>query len=220
MPRHSPSPFYSGNEAAICYFEERMEMISQWVAHYGYVAIFSLLVFGIVGLPVPDEWLLTFAGYLVYKRNLHLLPAYVSALLGSMCGITVSYIIGRSLGLWLLHHYGRFFHITPERIDRVHAWFGRFGTWTLLVGYFMPGVRHVTAIVAGTSTLRPLLFAIFAYSGALIWSATFIGLGFFFGDQWSQVLGQVHEHLVIIAWGAVVFISLYLTWRFRKRASK
>jgi membrane protein DedA with SNARE-associated domain len=84
----------------------------------------------------------------------------------------------------------------------------------------MPGVRHVTAIVAGTSKLRPLLFAIFAYSGALLWSATFIGLGFFFGDQWSQVPGQVHKHLEVIAWGVLVFILLYLIWRYRKRASK
>jgi len=212
--------FYSAFWFAICYFEERMEIIAQWVAHYGYAAIFSLLVLGIVGLPVPDEWLLTFAGFLIYKGNLHLLPTYIAASLGSMCGITVSYILGRSLGLYLLHHYGWVFHITPERMNRVHSWFDRFGTWTLLVGYFVPGVRHVTAVVAGTSTLRPLLFSIFAYSGALIWCATFISVGFFFGDQWTQVLAQVHRHLLVIAWGALILIVIYLALLFRRRAAK
>jgi membrane protein DedA with SNARE-associated domain len=197
-----------------------MEMISQWVAHYGYAAIFSLLVFGIVGLPVPDEWLMTFAGYLVYEKHLHLLPTYAAASLGSMCGITVSYVLGRSVGIYLLHRYGRFFHITPERMDMVHSWFDRFGVWTLLIGYFVPGVRHVTAIVAGTSKLRPLLFAVFAYSGALIWAATFIGVGYYFGDRWSQVLAQVNRHIVIVTWSGLVVVVIYLIWRFCIRERK
>jgi len=197
-----------------------METIAQWVSHYGYTAIFTLLVLGIVGLPVPDESLLTFAGYLAYKKNLALLPTYASALFGSICGITISYVLGRSLGLIVLHHYGRFFHITPDRINKVHAWFDRFGTWTLVVGYFIPGVRHFTAVVAGSSELSLLHFAIFAYSGALIWTATFIGLGYFFGDQWSQVLEQVQHHLVIVGCAAGIILAVYLIWRLGRRAAK
>jgi membrane protein DedA with SNARE-associated domain len=197
-----------------------MEIITHWVSHYGYAAIFSLLVFGIVGLPVPDESLLTFAGYLVYKKSLGLIPTFATASLGSMCGITISYLIGRTVGIYVLHRYGWIFHVTPKRIERVHSWFDRFGTWTLLIGYFIPGVRHFTAVVAGTSTLRPALFAIFAYSGALIWAATFIGLGFFFGEQWSQVVEPIQRHLGIFALIALLLILVYLTWRFRGRNSK
>lgn len=193
-----------------------MEMISQWVAHYGYAAIFFLLVLGIVGLPVPDEWLLTFAGYLVYKHQLSPVPTYAAASLGSMCGITVSYGLGRSLGIFILHHYGRFLRVTPEEMEKVHNWFGRFGTWTLLMGYFIPGVRHLTAVVAGTSRLRPLLFAIFAYSGALLWSATFVSVGFIFGDKWAQVLHQVHRHVYVCALIVLALIALYLPWHYRR----
>jgi len=194
-----------------------MEAIAQWVAHYGYAAIFFLLVLGIVGLPVPDEWLLTFAGYLVFKKNLSLFPTFVAAVLGSACGISVSYGLGRSLGLFLVHHYGRLLHIKPKDIDRVHAWFDRFGKWTLLVGYFIPGVRHLTAIVAGTSKLHPALFAAFAYSGALIWAATFISVGYYFGDQWSLVLRQVQRNLTTFTWIALISIVVYLTWRYRRK---
>jgi membrane protein DedA with SNARE-associated domain len=195
-----------------------MEIIANWVAHYGYAAIFSLLVLGIVGLPVPDESLMTFVGYLVYKGQLQAVPAFASAVLGSMCGITVSYGLGRSVGLFILHHYGSFFHISTKEIEKVHDWFDRFGTWTLLIGYFIPGVRHLTAVVAGTSKLRLSLFFIFAYSGAIIWAATFIGIGYLFGDQWSQVLEHVHRHFVIAAWIALVLCAFYLVWFFRKKS--
>jgi membrane protein DedA with SNARE-associated domain len=193
-----------------------MEIISQWVAHYGYAAIFCLLVLGIVGLPVPDEWLLTLAGYLVFKHHLRAIPTFASALFGSICGITVSYGLGRGIGLYVLHHYSRFFRITPEKLDKVHAWFDRFGKWTLLFGYFIPGVRHFTAVVAGTSKLQYLHFAPYAYVGALVWSATFIGIGFFFGDQWAQVIRQIHHHSVTAAWMVLALAVIYFVWRYLK----
>ncbi len=68
--------------------------MEQWIAQYGYLGIFSLLVLGIVGLPVPDETLLTLAGYLVYRGQLLLIPTVLAALLGSLCGITLSYSSG------------------------------------------------------------------------------------------------------------------------------
>ncbi|HKC10930.1 MAG TPA: DedA family protein, partial [Vicinamibacteria bacterium] len=68
----------------------------QWIAHYGYVAIFSLLVLGIIGLPIPDETLLLFVGYLIYKGQLRAIPSLASAFLGSLCGITLSYAVGRT----------------------------------------------------------------------------------------------------------------------------
>jgi membrane protein DedA with SNARE-associated domain len=46
-----------------------MEITPYWIRHYGYWGIFSSLLLGIVGVPIPDEWLLTFAGYLVYKET-------------------------------------------------------------------------------------------------------------------------------------------------------
>jgi membrane protein DedA with SNARE-associated domain len=102
-------------------------------------------------------------------------------------------------------------------MNRVHSWFDRFGTWTLLAGYFVPGVRHLTAVVAGTSKMEFHLFSIFAYSGALIWSTTFIALGYCFGERWSQVLTQIEKHLAICSWVALAVVLIFLIRWYRKR---
>ncbi len=34
------------------------------VSQYGYIAIFTLLTMGLLGLPVPDEVLVTYLGYI------------------------------------------------------------------------------------------------------------------------------------------------------------
>ena len=193
-----------------------MDSILLWITHYGYVAIFTLLVLGIVGLPVPDEWLLTFVGYLVFQGKLSLLPAAGSALGGSVCGITLSYLLGRTVGLHFLIKYGQRFHLTQDKLDTTHRWFRRIGRWTLPIGYFVPGVRHLTAYVAGASKLEFPFFTVFAYGGAVVWCATFIGLGYFTGERWESVTHYAHR--VGVAGAAAVggLGLIYYLWRRRK----
>src|ERR1035438_4573800 len=189
-----------------------------WIAQYGYLAIFSLLVLGIVGLPVPDETLLTFTGYLVFRGHLSPGPAFLSGFAGSACGITLSYTLGRTFGLALVHRYGRYVRITPEHVAKAHAFFRRAGHWSLTIGYFIPGVRHFTAYAAGMSDLEYPTFALFAYAGAAIWAATFIGLGYLLGDRWQAVEANIHHYLVGFAIAMLVLAAAYLAWRkwFRK----
>ena len=190
-----------------------------WITQYGYAGLFSALVLGIVGLPVPDETLLTFAGYLVFKHQLDLSLTILSALLGSICGISTSYVLGKSLGLYLIHKYGRYVSITEEKLQRVAGWFNRIGKWTLPIGYFIPGVRHLTAYVAGASKLRYPVFAAFAYTGGCCWSITFILLGYYIGEGWENIPGQIENKLMV---GVGVLIALavvvYLFRRLRRVA--
>ncbi len=193
------------------------EAAFHWITQYGYIGIFSLLVFGIVGLPVPDEWLLTFSGYLVFKQTLHFVPTFASAFFGSACGITVSYTLGRVFDTYVLVKYGWIFHLTPERLKRVHSWFERRGRWTLLVGYFIPGVRHLTGYVAGASELDYKSFALFAYSGAFCWAALFITLGYFLGEEWNSVLQSFHQTKLLIIGLAIAGVVGYLLFIYFRR---
>ena len=104
-----------------------IDTIQHWIDLYGYAALFFGLVFGIVGLPVPDESLLALFGYLVSTGRFHFALTYAIASLGSLSGITLSYWIGRSGGYRLIHKYGPRFHLTEERLEKVHGWFDRIG---------------------------------------------------------------------------------------------
>jgi membrane protein DedA with SNARE-associated domain len=188
-----------------------------WITQYGYIAIFCLLVGGIVGLPVPDETLLTFSGYLIYKGHFVPAMAFGVALAGSMCGITISYWLGRNFGLKLIHRYGRYLRITEEHIGKAHAWFERVGLWGLTFGYFVPGVRHFTAYAAGMSDVAPPHFALFAYSGAALWVGTFLTLGYFLGERWHAVEREIHHDLVYVTIAAAVLIGAWLLWRRREK---
>ncbi len=184
-----------------------------WIAQYGYFAIFLLLTCGIVGLPVPDETLLTFTGFLVFKGSLSLPLAFLAALCGSLSGITISYTLGRAFGIKLIHRYGRYIHVTEERVNQAHAWFARVGHWGLTFGYFVPGFRHLSAFAAGMSELEAPQFALFAYTGGCLWVASFMGLGYFLGDRWQAVEKDVERYLAAVVIGLVILAAGYLLWR-------
>src|ERR1044071_4657751 len=98
------------------------QSMTLWIAHYGYPAIFFLLIGGIVGVPVPDQLLLIVSGYLVLTGSLSLAPTLLAAALGSIVGITLSYALGRGSGSYVSK-----FHFASKRLDNAREWFQRFG---------------------------------------------------------------------------------------------
>ncbi len=197
-----------------------METLHHLIAHYGYFGIFTLLMFGIVGLPVPDETLLALSGFLVYSGELHLIPTFIAAYLGSITGISISYAIGSTFGHHVLIKYGHYIHITAERLSMAHNWFEKVGRWALFIGYFIPGVRHMVAIFAGASELQMWEFAVFAYSGGLIWTAVFISTGYFFGRRWQYVFNLVDHNIIVVSVAALLILILFYFIKKRINASK
>ncbi len=187
-----------------------VEQLQIWILQYGYAAIFGLLMFGIVGLPIPDETLMTLVGYLIFRGTLHPLPAWCAAVAGAASGITLSYGIGRLGGRRVLRRYGPRFHLTPDRVQRAESWFHRYGRWTLVFGYFVPGVRHIIAILAGSSDLRLGFFAAYAYAGAALWSTVFLAAGYLLGEEWDRFPGVAHTVAFAVVGlllaGALVFV--------------
>jgi membrane protein DedA with SNARE-associated domain len=179
-----------------------------WLARYGAPVLFLAQLFGIFGLPIPDELLLTAAGVLVRNGRLPGVPTIAAAIGGCAAGITISYTLGRTVGIPTLQ---RVMHVPPEALQRAQTWFRRFGRWLLAFGYFIPGVRHVTALAAG-STLDYKTFARYAYPGAVLWSSTFVGLGYFAGDRWQVLYALVREHSTQVVIAGAIAAAGYLIW--------
>lgn len=163
------------------------EQLLHWLTQHGSVVLFALLAFGIIAAPIPDESLMVLAGVLMRKGTLSIPPTLLAVYGGSLCGVSVSYLIGRTAGYYLIHKYGGWVGFTEEKIKKVEDWFSHYGKWTLFFGYFVPGIRHFSGLSAGATHLCFRDFAIFAYSGGFIWASTFVSVGFFLGDYLTDL---------------------------------
>ena len=196
--------------AAILWTASAWKAVFSWITQYGYAGLFVLLMLGIVGLPVPDETLLMFCGYLIWKGRLQTTGAWLAAFAGSLSGITLSYLLGRHFGVRVLDRYGRYLGASPVRLARVYRWFNSLGLWLLSVGYFIPGVRHFTALVAGLSDVRFPKFALYAYAGAAIWVTVFLTAGYLVGESWHRTSESIHRYALLTTVLAIALIAA--TW--------
>lgn len=194
-----------------------------FIQQYGYIGILLLLSLGIIGLPIPDEVLLTYVGYLVSKDFLSYPLALFSSILGAVVGITISYFLGLKLGLPFLLKVGPKVYLTQPKIERAQAYFRKYGVIMLVVGYFIPGVRQLIGYFAGMANLPLKKFFFYSFVGASFWGITFITLGRSLGRNWDIVAQFIKAHIIDSGIGllclVVLGIALYSTLRKKKKNS-
>ncbi len=182
------------------------------IIDYSYIGIFTALALGIIGLPIPDEILIAFAGFLSFKGKLSFFLSFFAAFLGASCGVTISYFLGKYFSSYISRKYTQKFTPYSSRLQEVEKIYIKYGNFVLLLGYFIPGIRHVTAICAGISHFPFWRFALYAYTGAFIWTATFLAFGFLIGSEWYLVSYYSNRFLmpVIILLALTLFLFFYL----------
>lgn len=199
-----------------------LEILKEWILDYGYAALYGMLALGIVGLPVPDEILMTFVGYLTSIGWFSYPLALAVCFLGSLTGMTVSYFIGHKVGKPFLWKFGKWVKLTPKRLHLAEHWFKRFGLWTVTFGYFVPGVRHFTCYLAGISGVKFWKYMLFAGTGGILWVATFITLGRFIGTSMDGMMPRIHKYMGFGALGialvAGIIIYVYMMRRSKRVA--
>ena len=190
--------------------------IAAFLAHYGYFAIFGLLTLGIVGPWIPDETILVLSGIAVHRGELQLNTTISVAFAGSLCGITVSYLLGRTGVIYALERFEPLHRWVGRHLPQVELWFQRYGKWTLFFGYFIAGVRHFTALTAGTSKVKFGTFASYAYPGGFVWVVCFVSVGYYLGAEWENLAHRFNRGAIVVA---ILVVAIAVAgWFLRRKA--
>ena len=168
-------------------------LLQDIIIEHGYVSIFFCLALGIVGLPVPDEILMMTAGYFSSLGLLYFPLSLSISVFGAMTGMLCSYALGRKFGKPLLWKYGIWIRLTTKRLEKTESWFEHYGPWAICIGYYIPGLRHLTCYLAGMSAMSLRKYLLYSVVGALFWCAMFISIGYFLGASvnFSDVFASV-----------------------------
>jgi len=191
---------------------------------YAYGAIFVAVLLDTIGLPVPGEVFLLAAGFLVSVGRIELIPAILLAALGAVLGDSVTYWLGRRVGVagerrlvglyctWTACTLG-----SARCVERAEGLLGRFRGWVVLVAKFVAGARVFVPPVAGASTLPFGRFLLFDAAGSLLWSALVVGIGALLGRQWEAVARGLEHAYGLLGLALVGLLAGYFVWKLARR---
>jgi membrane protein DedA with SNARE-associated domain len=193
------------------------EFMISMIQHYGYAAVLVSMMLGVIGLPLPVEFLLFFAGSIVAAAKLHFVWLILFAWLGATLGMAVNYWLGKTIGIERISKITQWVHLTE---DRLHAWAKRFqtrGPFLIVFGFFVTGLRHASPFIAGASNMPFKRFMFYTLGGGLFWILSFSCLGQKFGRHWHSIAKLTHHPLllaagILVAVGALAFKKRYFSF--------
>ncbi|MBJ9986971.1 DedA family protein [Acinetobacter sp. S40] len=180
----------------------------EFIRNYGVwiYAILFLIIFvetGLVVMPfLPGDSLLFAAGALAASTGA-MDPWVLGILLfiAAVLGDTLNYHIGRFIGPRVFEINSRF--INKAHLTKTHEFFERHGGKTIIFARFIPFARTFAPFVAGAGSMNYKFFFTYNVIGALCWVASFITLGYLFGN-----MPMVKDNFTHLIFGIIILSVL------------
>ncbi len=186
------------------------DWIQQIVLTVGYPGIAFVMALENIFTPIPSEFVLPFAGFLIQQSKLDFVWTIVFATVGVVVGGLFWYGLAYKGGLPVAHavvdRWGRWIGINREQIDRAADWFGRRGDLIVFAGRLVPIFRTLVSIPAGASKMNMPRYLALTIAGSVLWNIVLTLGGYWLGEQWENLLDLVrrYESLVMLALAALV----------------
>lgn len=195
-----------------------IEMMNQ----FGYIGVAGLIALENIFPPIPSEVILTFGGFMTTYTTLHVWGVIVAATAGSMAGALILYGVGRflkpeRLKKLLSGMLGRILRLEPDDIDDAIAWFNRRGNTAVFFCRFIPIIRSLISIPAGTARMNPGTFLILTAIGSAIWNTVLVWLGAVAGASWSKIVVYMDTYTSLVVVIIIAVLLLFAARFIRKR---
>jgi len=185
--------------------------LGRLISDYGYLIVALFIFFEGMAIPFPTDTTLVTAAAFAAHGKLSMVLLFVVSTVASTAGTTVAFLAGRRGGDFFDKHSRR---VSPAVLTRTRGFFDRHGIRAILIGRFVPVARMLISPLAGLSSMSLVRFTLFNLAGAAVWSAVFLGIGYFFG-QHPPALGHglVRGSLIIaVGLGIIVTVAVVGEW--------
>ena len=154
----------------------------------GLLALFALALGDALGVPVPGDSALVVAGGLAAEGRFAL-PAVIGvASIAALLGDAIAYEAGRRGGRRLLQRDGPLAAHRRAVLRRAERLYARHGALAVFVAKFIPGVRAVSAVTAGSAGMPRSTFAAIDALACLSWTTATASIAYAAGPTGALVL--------------------------------
>jgi membrane protein DedA with SNARE-associated domain len=194
-----------------------MHAIIPFLLRHGYWVLVANVFAEGIGLPIPSLPVLLGMGALAGLGNFSIWTSLALSVSASLTSDLIWFRLGRVRGLSILNLLCRMSLEPDSCVSNTKSLFARLGARALLIAKFVPGLGATAAPLAGLTRMNPWKFLSADITGAAIWSATYLGLGYIFRDQLelaAEQAGRMGSLLVLVIGGA---LAAYIGWKYYQR---
>ena len=195
-----------------------VESLTAWLAAYTYPVVFVATLVDATAIPFPGRVVLAAAGAFAAAGDVGLVLVIALGTAGVSIVDHLWYFAGARRGERLLRLYCRLTFSPPDCVERTTGWFRRSGPLVILVGRFVAVVRVLTWPLARDHGIRYRTFVALEVPAALLWTGTWVGIGWLFGAHWAEASAEARWASVGLAGIlALAFVLVRLGQRIRGR---
>lgn len=183
--------------------------LSNFVATYGLLAVFILMVCESCGFPFPSEVIMPTSGLLAASGHMNLIAAIIVGALANLVGSLIAYGVAARFGEPLLLGPGRYIGIRRHHLELADGWFQRWGLVAVLIGRVLPVIRTYISFPAGLARVEPMRFSALTFIGALPWCAALALVGYVLGRNYDRVSGPIEKGAIVVALLVAVIVVIW-----------
>jgi membrane protein DedA with SNARE-associated domain/rhodanese-related sulfurtransferase len=187
------------------------------VVDYRILVITANVLANQLGLPVPVIPTLVVGGALAAQGTISPTQLFSGALLACLAADSVWFLAGRVYGNGVMKLLCRI-SLTPDScVSDTQARFERWGSNTLLVAKFVPGLSLIAPPLAGATGMAWLRFLSYSALGAAAWLAVIIMGGMLFRHQIEQLMPHLADFGVAAVSVFCVLLVAYIAYKWWER---
>jgi membrane protein DedA with SNARE-associated domain len=191
-----------------------VDVIRTW----GYPGIFILMFLESTFVPVPSEFVMPPAGYLVSQGEMNLFVVIALGTVGNIGGALFNYYLALWLGRPLFLKYGKYFFVNREHFEKAERFLIRHGEIGTFTGRLILGVRHFISFPAGLARMNMFRFILYTALGAGIWDSILTVIGWVAGNNQALIMKYYHEVTIGMIVVCTVILGVYVLVYRKRRA--
>jgi membrane protein DedA with SNARE-associated domain len=168
---------------------------------------------------VPADTFVALGGLLSALGNLDARIVFLATWLSNVGSALVMYRLGYTHGRpFFQHGFGRHL-LAPRQMERMEAFYHRWGLFALFFTRFLPGLRSIVPIFAGVTLngFVPVAIPLTVASG--IWYGGLVWLGVVTGRNLDLLTSLLDRMGLVLGLGAAVLLIAIGAWWWRTRGS-